>query len=74
MVPAAAMGTEEQAAQALRGLPASDVPIITFVNNLDREDGGLIAILTTLKSPYSHATFRAMVVLNRRGVNRSGPC
>ena len=45
----------------VRGVPAPHVPILTFVNKLDREGrdpfDSFIAMLTILKLPHSHAMF-----------------
>jgi peptide chain release factor 3 len=56
MVPDAANGVEEQT-RTLRGLPTADIPIITFVNKLDREGRDpLNLMLVILKLSYSHTT------------------
>jgi peptide subunit release factor RF-3 len=53
-----------------------DVPIISFVNKLDREGryrfDSFIAILTILKLPHSHAMLPAMVGSKRTGADGSG--
>lgn len=61
MVLAAANRIEQQTCKLFEVCRLRDVPILTFVNKLDREGRDLfdsfIAMLTILKLPLSHAMF-----------------